>query len=198
MWKFQFIYQLQGGEELKVAIVLFQGRLVGYNRDAAKNPHTRSIANRCYQLGEQDYGDDDLLDFEIADEEGEHVYCMVQRLFYTPKQEKSSQLICYSTEFCCYFVSANVTFFESTPFPLHLVSVYHLISSPIMKERFPSRLLHFQYLYLLLLPQDHWLPILLILPYMFIDDLEIGVLCHIASMLHLLHLRFMLHLPLSH
>ena len=35
-----------------MAIVLFQGRLMGYNRDAAKSPHTRSIANRCYYSGE--------------------------------------------------------------------------------------------------------------------------------------------------
>lgn len=89
-------------------------------------------------------------------------------------------------------MSVDVTFFEFTPFfSSHGQCMSHeLISSHEGEVSFPSPT--FQYLCLLLfllLLQNLWLPSL-ILPCRFIRDLKIGMLCHMALMLHLLHSRF--------
>lgn len=89
---------------------------------------------------------------------------------------------CYNHEFRCSFVSANFTFFESTPF---FSSPSQGMSSNLIVRGLPLSSLG---------PlQDLWLPTL-ILPCRFISDLEIGMLYLMAPMLHLLRLRFWLHL----
>lgn len=83
--------------------------------------------------------------------------------------------------------------FLSSPhsFP-HMVNVCHMNLSLVMRVRFPSHLLlssTFVFSSFFSSSKNLWLPSL-ILPCRFIRDLKIGMLCHMALMLHLLHLRF--------
>lgn len=88
------------------------------NTTGTNNPYARPTIGKCFKCGEPghrsnecrarksvnlvDYddeheeeveynNDDDLENAEIADEEGEQVTCVIQRLLYTPKQEDLSQ-----------------------------------------------------------------------------------------------------------
>jgi hypothetical protein len=92
---------------------------------------------------------------------------------------------CYNPKSSRYFVSVDVSFFESTS-SFSLGQSLSLASSLIVSGSLHYLLLLFRYLYL---PFQ-------ILYHKFIDDLEIDVLLHTTPTLHLLCLKSLLHPPL--